>query len=136
MNTNKYREIRLGNPSLGCGLTFLIIALFVSAVGLKWIINGILILVLLLILTPILAWWGVNWWLKRSLLEADCPSCGVRFTGFRNQNCVCPNCGEELQGLGDHFERKTEPGTIDVEAIDVSVKQIGPMKRIDVIEDP
>ncbi len=109
---------------VGCGFTLLATALLLGAVGLGWVVNGFLILVGLVMLLPVIGWLGFRWWLQRNLVEDKCPVCTYEFTGFNRTECQCPNCGESLKVEQGHFNRLTPPGTIDVEAIEVSVRQI------------
>ena len=122
MNNFSPKFVTFNRPGLGCGLMILAGALLLSAIGLKWVVNGIAILILLLILAPMVGLFAFRWWLKRKLVESDCPVCHYEFTGFDGQECRCPNCGEVLLAINGKFERPTPPGTIDVDAVDVSVK--------------
>ena len=122
MNNFSPKFVTVNQSGLGCGLTILAGALLLSAIGLKWVVNGIAIIILLLFITPVVAFWVFRWWLKRKLVESDCPVCHYEFTGFDGQECRCPSCGEVLQVSNGKFTRPTPPGTIDVEAVDVSVK--------------
>jgi len=109
--------LQLNNSGLGCLLTFLLMALLLSSIGLGWVVNGFLIFIAFLLLTPALAWFGLNWWLKRNLVVQPCPVCGYEFTGFNNTQCQCPNCEEVLKVEGGEFKRLTPPGTIDVDVV-------------------
>lgn len=99
-------------------------AMLLSAVGLGWIVNGFLILFLLLLFTPVIAFVGLQWWLKRNVIQDSCPVCSYEFTGLKNSQFQCPNCGEPLEVEAGKFVRITPPGTIDVEAVDVQVQAI------------
>ena len=109
---------------LGCLLNFLIIALLLGAVGLGWVVNGILILFALLFILPLIGWFGFNWWLKRNLVQDQCPVCTHQFAALNGTESRCPNCGEPLRVESGHFHRLTPPGTIDVEAVEVSAKSL------------
>lgn len=112
------------SSGIGCWLTIIMIGLLLTSVGLGWVINGVLILLALLFIAPVIGLWGFQWWLKRKLVQAQCPVCNYEFTGFKNTEFSCPSCGEALRVEGDRFTRLTPPGTIDVDAVEVSVKQI------------
>ena len=116
--------VNLSDSGIGCFLSLIIIGLLLSAVGLKWVINSFLILICLLIITPILVVWGFRWWLKRNLVEDNCPVCNYHFIGFNNNNCSCPNCGERLEVKLGVFHRITPEGTIDIYAVEVSSRLI------------
>lgn len=124
MNDNFTKQFALNNSGLRCFLTVLFLALVLGSVGLGWIVNSVLILVAVLALIPAIAFGVGWWWLKRKLVESECPSCGYEFTGFRNMDCRCPNCEEALKVEGSRFVRLTIPGTIDVEAVEVSAQQL------------
>ena len=53
-----------------------------------------------------------------------CPVCGYELAGINGTQLRCPSCSEPLKVEKGKFYRLTPPGTVDVEAIDVSVKQI------------
>jgi hypothetical protein len=122
MNPNRYRGIQFS------GLRFWLILLGVvwllGTVGLGWIVKVGFILIAVLLLTPILAFLGLRWWLKRNLVMAPCPVCGVESAGINNTQMRCPSCSESLKVENKQFLRLTPPGTVDVSAIDVTVKQI------------
>ncbi len=124
MNDNFSKLLQYNFSGLGCWLTLILIAVLLGSVGLGWIVNGFLILVAFLIITPVLAFWGLQWWLKRNFIQDNCPVCSYEFTGFKNTEFKCPNCGEPLQVDGGKFHRITPPGTIDVDAVEVSVQQL------------
>ncbi len=122
---DRFNKLRQYNTSgLGCWVSLILMVFLLTSVGLGWVINGFLILLGLLFITPVLAFWGFQWWLKRKLIQDQCPVCNYEFTGFKNTEFNCPSCGETLQVEAEHFSRMTPPGTIDVDAIEVSVKSI------------
>ena len=121
----RYNKLLQYNTSgLGCWVSLIIFALIVGKIGLGGVISGFLILIALLFITPVIGFWGFQWWLKRKLAQAECPVCSYEFTGLKDAEFNCPNCGESLQVEGDRFVRLTPPGTIDVDAVEVSVQTI------------
>lgn len=124
MNQNNPNLLQFNLSGAGCWLTFLSICLLLAAVGWGWIVKGVFILVLLALVSPFVAWFGLRWWLKRNVVEDKCPVCAYEFTGFNQTQCRCPNCGEPLKVEQGHFLRLTPPGTIDIEAVEVSARQI------------
>ena len=125
MNDRYNKVLQYNNFSgIGCWLTIIAFAMLLSAVGLGWIINGFLILFLLLLFTPVIAFFVLQWWLKRNILQDSCPVCSYEFTGLKNNQFSCPNCSEPLEIKDGKFMRITPPGTIDVEAVDVQVQVI------------
>ncbi|AFZ47606.1 hypothetical protein Cyast_1645 [Cyanobacterium stanieri PCC 7202] len=121
-----YRTVLI-NPNYanyGCLSLLLILTVVVAIVGWDWVINGVLIFLAFLIIAPVLGALGFRWWLKANVMEDSCPVCDYTFAGFNDKECRCPNCGEILVARNGHFERFTPEGTIDVNAVDVSVKKI------------
>ncbi|TVQ47976.1 MAG: hypothetical protein EA365_02655 [Gloeocapsa sp. DLM2.Bin57] len=106
------------NSGLGCLVIMLLIGLLLGAVGLGWIVNGFLIFLALILITPVIAWIGLNWWLQRNLVSQPCPVCGYEFTSLNNSQCECPNCGELLEVKKGKLLRMTPPGIIDVTVVD------------------
>ncbi|MBZ8180692.1 MAG: hypothetical protein SAL07_21925 [Oscillatoria sp. PMC 1051.18] len=124
MNQDLTKLFQINVPGLGCWLTILLIGLLLGSVGLGWVVNGFLIVVALLLITPAIAWYGFSFWVKRNLVEDQCPVCNYEFTGFNRTQCRCPNCGEALKVEQGQFLRLTPPGTIDVEAVEVAPRQL------------
>jgi ribosomal protein S27E len=124
VNGNSPRLIWLNDSGLSCLLTLLLVGFLLGSVGLGWIVNGFFILLAILLVVPVVAVWGFRWWLKSNLVEDRCPACSYEFTGFNRTECQCPNCGEPLKVEGGRFKRLTPPGTIDVEAVEVTVQRL------------
>ncbi len=133
MNNPYSRNIQLNSSGLGCFLTFILIAALLTSVGLGWIVNGFIILMLLIPVTIALGIFGFQWWLKRNLVEDACPVCSYRFTGLNNAVAQCPSCGEPIQIVDRSFQRRTPPGTVDVSAVDVEASTNQPTNN-DVID--
>lgn len=102
-------------------LTFLVVIWLLGAVGLGWLVNSFFILVGLLVLAPVIAFVWFRWWLQRNLVQAQCPVCQYESTALNRTQIQCPSCGELLRVDQGKFNRLTPPGTIDVQAVDVSV---------------
>ncbi|MDY6784251.1 MAG: hypothetical protein SW833_17175 [Cyanobacteriota bacterium] len=109
---------------LGCWLTVLLVCWVLGSVGLGWLVNGFFIVAGLLLVAPVIGWYGFRWWVRRNLVEDQCPACSFQFSGFNGTDCRCPNCGEPLKVEGGQFKRLTPPGTIDVEAVEVSASAL------------
>ncbi|MGB7413105.1 MAG: hypothetical protein WA902_02760 [Thermosynechococcaceae cyanobacterium] len=95
-----------------------------SAVGLGWLVKSFFVLLGLLFITPVIAFFGIRWWLNRNLVQEPCPSCGAAAVGLKNRPTQCPQCGEVLQVEGGHFKRSTPPGTVDVQAVEVTAQVV------------
>ena len=108
---------------LGDGLRnvvwLLLFAWLLGAIGLGWLVKFSLILVGLVVLVPIVGFFGLKWWVTKNLVEGDCPVCGAELTGIKGTQIPCSNCGEPLQVGAGTFTRSVQEGTIDVMAVDV-----------------
>lgn len=118
-----------GQPKLQINLTrlsnwLLIIAIIglLGSVGLGWLVKSILIFIGILLFAPIIVVIGLRWWLNRNLIQDQCPVCQNEFTALNQTQCQCPSCGEPLKVEQGHFHRLTPPGTIDVQAVNVSAQ--------------
>jgi predicted RNA-binding Zn-ribbon protein involved in translation (DUF1610 family) len=105
-------------------LTALAIAWLLASLGLGWLVNSLLIIFGLLLLAPVVAFFGFRWWLERNLVTDQCPVCNYQFTGLNNSQLQCPNCGENVMIQKGHFQRFAPEGTIDVTAIEVPSQQL------------
>lgn len=119
MNQNDLRQLNLNFSGIGCWLTAIAGAWLLGALGLGWLVKSFVVLVLLLLLAPIVAFVGFRWWLQRNVIQADCPVCSFNLTGLNGTQSICPNCGTALQAQAGAFQRIAQEGTIDVEAVDV-----------------
>jgi hypothetical protein len=118
-------KISLNIPTVSNWLIILGIAWLLASIGLGWVIKSFLILIGLLVLTPVVGFFVLRWWLNRNLIQGSCPVCQYELTALNQTQFQCPSCGEPLTVEGGIFNRMTPPGTIDVTAIDVSVRQLG-----------
>ena len=124
MNNRYNKLLQLNTSGLGCWASIILIIFVLTSIGLGWVIKGFFLVMGLLFIAPIIAFWGFKWWLRRKLVQAQCPVCSYEFTGFKNTEFNCPSCGEALHIEEGSFARITPPGTIDVDAIEVSTKTI------------
>ena len=124
MNDRFNKLLQTNSSGLGCWSSIILGIFVLTSVGFGWLIKGFAIAVALLFIVPVLVFWGLQWWLKRKLIQATCPVCSYEFTGFKQTEFDCPSCGETLQAGAEGFSRITPPGTIDVDAVEVSVKTI------------
>lgn len=124
MNDRFNQLLKLNTSRLGCWASIILTIFVLTSIGLGWIIKGLFISVALLFIAPIIAFCIFQWWFKRKLVHAPCPVCSYEFTSFENAEFNCPSCGEALQVEAKSFTRITPPGTIDVDAIEVSAKTI------------
>lgn len=101
-------------------LTFFLVIWLVGFIGLGWLLKSLLVLVGLILVTPVVLFVGLRWWLGRNLIQGACPSCGSEMTGFKNAQTTCPYCAQTVSIENSGMQRPSEPGTIDVQAVDVT----------------
>lgn len=124
MNRNGLNSFQLGVTDLSRLLLPFFIIWLLGAIGLGWLVKSILILFGLLLIAPVVAFLGFRWWLKRNLIQSQCPVCDYESVGLNNTELRCPNCSEPLKVENGHFVRLVPPGTIDVNAVEVSAQVI------------
>ena len=88
-------------------------------VGLGWLVKSFLFLIGFFTIVPIVAFFGLQWWLTRNLVQGNCPVCQEGLTALKQSQINCPNCGESIRASDRAFERDSTPGTIDVQAVEV-----------------
>jgi len=118
MNQN-FNQLQVRFPGLGCWVFVLISFWIVGAIGITGILKSIFALVLFLVLAPVLAFWGLQFWVKRNLVEGNCPVCDQPLTGLKNVETPCPSCGTAVIVTADGVERASADGIIDIQAVDV-----------------
>jgi hypothetical protein len=116
VNNNSPNLFQVNLPPAQSWLTIVAICLLLGSLGLGWIVKSALIVVGLLIITPIVGFLGFFWWLRRSIVQAQCPVCTEPLQGSEIQ---CTNCGEVLKVDRGQLVRDTPPDTIDVVAVEV-----------------
>lgn len=124
MNQYNSKLLQINLSSISFWLGLMVIASLLGAVGLGWLVNSVLILLGLLLLTPIIAFVGLRWWLQRNLTQGQCPVCQTGLTGLNRTQIQCSNCQELLQVEAGQFVRITPPGTIEVQAVDISAQRL------------
>ncbi|HEY9644454.1 MAG TPA: hypothetical protein V6C57_28420 [Coleofasciculaceae cyanobacterium] len=124
MNQNSFRSWQFNLSGLRFWLILFAVIWLLGAIGLGWLVKSLFFLLGLLIITPIVGFLVFRWWLKRNLVMDQCPVCGYESAGINGTQMRCPSCSEPLRIEKGQFYRLTPPGTVDVEAVDVSVKQI------------
>ena len=114
------KSFQFSFPRLASWLTPFLFIWLLGYVGLGWLVNSFLILVGLLFLAPVLAFVWFRWWLQRNMVQAQCPVCTYELTALNRTQVQCPSCGELLKVEQGKLNRLTPPGTIDVQAVEVS----------------
>ncbi|UJB68265.1 hypothetical protein HRE53_17045 [Acaryochloris sp. 'Moss Beach'] len=124
MNLNQSQRFSAGLSAIRSWLTFLIIVVLLGSIGLGWVLKSLLVLFGLILVTPVVLFVGLRWWLSRNLIQGTCPSCGNPLTGLKNTQTTCPFCAQSVAVENANFQRSSEPGTIDVQAVDVTSKTL------------
>ena len=119
MNNNSPNLFQVNLPRFQSWLTILAVGLLLGSLGLGWVVKSALVVVGLAIITPIIGFLGFFWWLRRSIVEAECPVCSNPLQGVNGSEIQCTNCGEVLKVDRGQFVRDTPADTIDVIAVEV-----------------
>lgn len=118
MNQN-FNQLQIRFPGLGCWLFILAAVWLLGAIGLSGVIKSIFVLVLFILLAPVLAFFALQFWVKRNLVTGNCPVCEQPLTSLKSLKMPCPNCGTELLPTKEGFERFATDGVIDIQAVDI-----------------
>ena len=124
MNPNTTQRLLLGLSAIRTWLILFGVIWLVGFLGLGWLVKSLFVLAALILLTPVVLFVGLRWWLGRNLIQAPCPVCGVTMAGLNNMSTRCPNCNQSVQAGNGQFQRVTPPGTVDVDAIEVNTQVI------------
>lgn len=124
MNQNSFKNLQLNLSGVSFWLTLFAVIWLLSSIGLGWLVKSVAILLGLLLFIPVVAFLGFRWWLQRNVVESQCPVCSSQVAGINGMQLRCPSCGEPLKAEKGHFHRLTPPGTVDVDAVEVSARQI------------
>ncbi len=117
MNSNNFKQLNL---SAGVRqVIWLLLIFWLLSVGGGFLLRSFVFILGLVIVTPVVGFFGLQWWLRKNLVQDRCPVCLQEFTGFNNQSMACPNCGEALQVTNKQFQRVAQDGVIDIAAIEV-----------------
>jgi hypothetical protein len=124
VNQDTFKNLQLGLTEVSRLLLPFAILWLLGAVGLGWLVKSFFILIGLIFITPVIAFLGFRWWLKRNLVQAACPVCQFEFVSLNRTEFRCPNCNEPLKAENGCFKRLSPPGTIDVSAVEVPAQPI------------
>jgi hypothetical protein len=119
VNNNSPNLFQVNLPRFQSWLTILAVCLLLGSLGLGWLVKSALVVIGLAIVTPIIGFLGFFWWLRRSIVEAECPVCSNPLQGVNGSEIQCNNCGEVLKVDRGQFVRDTPADTIDVIAVEV-----------------
>ncbi|MBM0740604.1 hypothetical protein JOY44_03055 [Phormidium sp. CLA17] len=132
MNQNSLKDLQLGLSDVSRLLLPFLVIWLLGAIGLGWLVKSLLFLFGLLLIAPIVAFVGFRWWLKRNVIQAECPVCGFESVNLKSAEFRCPNCNDPLKVEGTRFVRLVPSGTIDVSAVEIETNATDiPMRRIE-----
>lgn len=124
VNQDSFKNFQIGFAEVSrLVLPFAVIWLL-GSIGLGWLVKSFFILIGLILITPVIAFLGFRWWLRRNLIQADCPVCHYECVNLNQAEFHCPNCNEPLKVEDGRFNRLTPPGTIEVSAVEVSAQVV------------
>lgn len=124
MSQDSFKNIQVGLTEISRLLLPFAVIWLLGAIGLGWLVQSFFILLGLLLLAPIIAFFGFRWWLSRNVIQSSCPVCNFEFVGLNKTEFTCPSCGEALIAENGHFNRLAPPGTIDVNAVEVQAQTL------------
>jgi hypothetical protein len=119
VNNNSPNLFQVNLPRFQSWLTIVAVCLLLGSLGLGWLVKSALVVIGLAIITPMIGFLGFFWWLRRSIVEAECPVCSNPLQGVNGSEIQCSNCGELLKVDRGQFVRDTPADTIDVIAVEV-----------------
>lgn len=124
MNQDSFRNLQLGLAEISRLLFPFFVIWLLASIGLGWLVKSFFILLALLLITPIVAVIGFRWWLKRNLIQGECPVCSYEVMSLNQAEFQCPSCGEALKAEQGKFSRLAPPGTIDVDVVEVQAQRL------------
>jgi predicted RNA-binding Zn-ribbon protein involved in translation (DUF1610 family) len=124
VNWNSPKTLLNNYPALQTWLKVILVIWLLSLIGLGGLVKSVLVVLGLLILAPVVVALGFYWWFQRNLIQSACPVCQFELAGINGTQTQCPQCGEPLQVQDNKFTRLTPPGTIDVQAVEVSAQVV------------
>ncbi len=128
MNQGSFKNLQIGLAEVSRLILPFAVIWLLGAIGLGWLVKSFFILLGLILLTPVIAFIGLQWWLKRNLVQAACPVCQFEFMSLNQTEFSCPNCNEPLKAEHGQFHRLTPPGTIDISAVEVQAQPLDEAK--------
>lgn len=124
VNWNRPQTLLSNYPALQTWLKVILVFWLLSLIGLGGLVKSFLVVLGLLILAPVVVMIGFYWWFQRNLVQGVCPVCQFELAGVNGTQTQCPQCGEPLNLQDRQFIRQTPPGTIDVQAVEVSAQVV------------
>jgi hypothetical protein len=117
MNSPDFKQLNLSSGVRQ--VLWLLLIFWLLSVGGGFLVRSFVFILGLLIVTPVVGFFGLKWWLKVNLVPGNCPVCQHEFTALNNQTVACPNCEAPLQIVEKRFQRVAQDGVIDIAAVEV-----------------
>jgi hypothetical protein len=124
MNQDSAQVFPVRWQSLRPWLTTFAVIWFLGFVGLGWLIKSFLFIIGFITIAPIIGFMGLRWWVGKNIVQGSCPVCQYEFTALKTTQANCPNCSEQIVIEDGKFQRATSPGTIDVQAVEVTAQVV------------
>ncbi|NJN49335.1 MAG: hypothetical protein HC805_05600 [Alkalinema sp. RL_2_19] len=122
MYSNNFKQLNL---SAGVRqILWLLLIFWLLSIGGGFLLRGFVFILGLIVVAPVVGFFGLQWWLRSNVVQSECPVCQHAFTGLNNQTMACPNCGESIQVVNKQFQRVAEDGVIDIAAVEVSASVV------------
>jgi len=71
VNQDSLKNFQIGFAEVSRFLLPFAMLWLLGAIGLGWLVKSFFILVGLILVTPVIAFFGFRWWLRRNLIQAD-----------------------------------------------------------------
>jgi hypothetical protein len=117
MNSPDFKQLNLSSGFRQ--VLWLLLIFWLLSVGGGFLLRSFVFILGLMIVTPVVGFFGLKWWLKVNLIPGTCPVCQHEFTALNNQAVACPNCESPLQIVQKQFQRVAQDGVIDIAAVEV-----------------
>jgi hypothetical protein len=124
VNSNLPPSFLDARPALKTWLKVLLGIWVLSFLGLGWVVKSVLVLLAIFTVIPVVGVFVLRWWLQKNIVQGPCPVCQTNLAGMNGSELQCSQCGEPLQVRDNLFVRLTPPGTIDVQAVEVSAQVV------------
>ncbi|MBE9032139.1 hypothetical protein IQ266_20580 [filamentous cyanobacterium LEGE 11480] len=122
MYSNNFKQLNL---SAGVRqILWLLLIFWLLSIGGGFLLRGFVFILGLIIVAPVIGFFGLQWWLRSNVVQSECPVCQHEFTGLKNQTLDCPSCGESLQVNDKKFQRIAQDGVIDIDAVEVNASVV------------
>ena len=122
MYSNNFKQLNL---SAGMRqVLWLLLIFWLLSLGGGILLRGFVFILGLIIVAPVVGFFGLQWWLRKNVVQSTCPVCQHESTGLNGQTMACPSCGETLQVQDGKFQRIAQDGVIDIDAVEINASVV------------